>query len=67
MKVIIQLVHCSDSVFQTLTKNIESMLAEDNLEGMECTNILTKEKQKEFFIIAAQRWIREHWQMRLTF
>ena len=31
------------------------MLAEDNSEGMECTNILTKEKQKEFFIIAAQR------------
>lgn len=43
------------------------MLAEDNSEGMECINILTKEKQKELIIIAAQRWIREHWQMRLTF
>ena len=43
------------------------MLAEDNSEGMECINILTKEKQKELIIIAEQRWIREHWQMRLTF
>ena len=52
MKVIIQLVHCSDSVLQTLTKNIVRMLAEDNSEGMECINMLTKEKQKELFILA---------------
>ena len=67
MIVINQMVHSSDSVLQILTKNIKSMLAEDNSEGMECINILTKEKQKELIIIAAQRWIREHWQMRLTF
>ena len=67
MKVIIQLVHCSDSVFQTLTKNIERVLAEDSSEEMERINMLTKEKQKELFILARAKWIRDHWQMRLTF
>jgi hypothetical protein len=52
LKVINQLVHCSDSVLQTLTKNIERVLAEDSSEGMERINMLMKEKQKELFILA---------------
>ena len=53
LKVINQLVHCSGSVLQTLTKNIVvRLLAEDNSEGMECIKMLTKEKQKELFILA---------------
>lgn len=51
MKVIIQLGHYSNSVLQTLTKNIEMVLAEDSIEGMECINMLTKEKQKVMFIL----------------
>lgn len=52
MKVIIQLGHYSNSVLQTLTKNIEMVLAEDSIEGMDRINMLTKEKQKELFILA---------------
>lgn len=51
MKVIIQLGHYSNSVLQTPTKNIEMVLAEDSIEGMDRINMLTKEKQKVMFIL----------------
>jgi len=47
MKVIIQLGHYSNSVLQTPTKNIEMVLAEDSIEGMD----RIKEKQKVMFIL----------------
>lgn len=51
VKAINQMVHCSDSVLEVLTKNIEMVLAEDSSEEMERINVLMKEKQKELLIL----------------
>ncbi len=52
VKAINQMVHCSESVLQTLIKNIKTVLAEDSSEEMERINVLMKEKQKELLILA---------------
>lgn len=47
-----QLVHCPDSMIQTLKENIEIAMADDNSSEMEKLNAIMLEKQKELVNLA---------------